>query len=74
MEQKKEKKKIWLLSSDELQANAKMCIVQVRFDNELDPIYLASEENLPEHDYIDYVNALGLYADKDYRVLHWKDK
>lgn len=47
-------------------------IVQVSFDNENDPILLASDEKRPLEVYIKFVNNLGLFADKNYRIDGYK--
>lgn len=47
------------------------CIVQVSFpDEDLEPIYLASDEKLTNGDVIEYVKRNGLSTDR-YRITHW---
>lgn len=44
-------------------------IVKVYFDNDYNPIVLASEKKLSSDNYIAFVNNLGMYADKKYRIV-----
>ncbi len=79
MEKNKEKEKkkvIRVLPTNELKTalDAEMFIIQVRFDNNYEPVFLASKENLSYIDCIAYVNEMGLFADKDYRLICWEKK
>ena len=43
-------------------------IVKVYFDNDYNPLVLASEKKLLSDDYIAFVNNIGMYADHEYRI------
>ena len=75
-EEKEKKKVIRVLPTNELKTalDAEMFIIQVRFDNNYEPVFLASKENLSYIDCIAYVNEMGLFADKDYRLICWEKK
>jgi hypothetical protein len=68
-------KGIHLLSDEEfiLAKNAGMYIVKVCFDNEFDPVFLASSKKLEDSDYIAFLHEIGMSADNNYRIDHYYD-
>lgn len=48
------------------------CIAKVYFDNDYEPILLASDSELDPLDCSEYIKELGMEADKNYRIDYLK--
>lgn len=61
-----------LVGKEQLEQASSMgvTIVQVSFDNDYDPIFLASKEMLSNDEYMAFVKSKGLDAE-NYRIITW---
>ena len=65
MQDSQSKKIIQLITDEQFEAASKMglCIVRVSYNTDNAPINLSSKERLPDKEYIDYVQTLGIVVD-----------